>query len=198
MTTILSELFRDNVTKAEAARIVHEYLISVLDEKDEDDISAACRLRDIYDCHVCAGHVAQTYVKGIIAPDSEKVFGLKTALKAGEADMIVLRVLDRSKRIKVEPAGSVCSRILIREVTGLDSPRIIDVRSEECFENGHIDAAVNIPLERIYINPLQIAGNLSDDIVFVCDRGVKACLAAHLAAKAGYRNVYYSRYETGQ
>ncbi len=58
-------IFRDKfLERRNAARIVHEFLRRVLKEPDEDDISGAKTLKDLYDCHVCTAHIAQVYSKG--------------------------------------------------------------------------------------------------------------------------------------
>ncbi len=50
-----------------AARILHMYMLKVLKEPDEaSDGPSRKVLRDIFDCRVCANHVAQVYDKGIM------------------------------------------------------------------------------------------------------------------------------------
>ena len=49
-----------------AARILHMYLRIVRGVKDAEDITQAYALRDLFDCRVCANHIAQVYVRGIM------------------------------------------------------------------------------------------------------------------------------------
>ena len=56
----------DLLTRKICAVILHGYLQRTLKEKDEIDISPAMVLKDIYDCRICANHIAQVYVKGIM------------------------------------------------------------------------------------------------------------------------------------
>ena len=49
-----------------AARILHMYLRIVRGVKDAEDITPAYGLRDLFDCRVCANHIAQVYVRGIM------------------------------------------------------------------------------------------------------------------------------------
>ena len=50
-----------------AARILHMYMLKVLKEPDEATDGPSWKvLRDIFDCRVCANHVAQVYDKGIM------------------------------------------------------------------------------------------------------------------------------------
>ena len=196
MTITRSGLFPDKVTRAEAARIAHEYLLNILHEKDEDDISAAYVLKDLYDCHVCVGHIAQVYAKGIMAAAGGDHFGLRETLEPDELELIFQRLTDRTKRLKVEAAGKEVCRIAPEDIAKLRTCVIIDVRSEQSYCEGHMADAVNIPLEKLYINPMQAAESPAANLVFICDKGAKASLAAYLAVKAGFVNVYYSGYES--
>ncbi|MCR5846962.1 MAG: hypothetical protein K6G75_02425 [Lachnospiraceae bacterium] len=62
------------IDRKNVARILHNYLRIVLKEKDEEDISKAYILKDLFDCRVCANHIAQVYLKGIM--DAENLNGL--------------------------------------------------------------------------------------------------------------------------
>jgi len=55
-----------NVVRKKAAKILHMYLLNVMHAKDEDDISPASVMKDLYDCRVCVNHIAQVYLKGIM------------------------------------------------------------------------------------------------------------------------------------
>lgn len=54
------------ILRKNAARILHMFMLKILHEPDESGDGPARKLRDIYDCRVCAGHVAQVYDKGIM------------------------------------------------------------------------------------------------------------------------------------
>lgn len=49
-----------------AARILHQYLKIELGIPDLADVSSAEMLKDLYTCRVCANHIAQIYVRGIM------------------------------------------------------------------------------------------------------------------------------------
>ena len=53
------------VTRKNVARICHMYLLKVMKVNDLD-ITRAKELKDLYDCRVCANHVAQVYLRGIM------------------------------------------------------------------------------------------------------------------------------------
>ena len=60
------EVFKDQpVTRKNVARICHMYLQKVMKIHDLD-ISKAQEIKDLYDCRVCANHVAQVYLRGIM------------------------------------------------------------------------------------------------------------------------------------
>ena len=61
------ELFADcDITRKNAARILHMYLLKVRVISDISGIEKAHVLRDLFDCRVCANHVAQMYLRGIM------------------------------------------------------------------------------------------------------------------------------------
>lgn len=61
------KLYRDDViTRKNIARIIHMFLMKEMGVHDLQDISKAGELRDLYDCRVCANHVAQIYLRGIM------------------------------------------------------------------------------------------------------------------------------------
>ena len=94
-----------DITRKQAAIIIHEFMRKVLLEEDESDVSAARELKDLYDCRVCVKHIEQMYVKGIMTPmiDREQaadtglpvLFGGNELLSDDEAEAIVKRLSDK-------------------------------------------------------------------------------------------------------
>ena len=63
------ELFADSdITRKNVARILHMYLLKVRKQSDIQGIEKAHVLRDLFDCRVCANHVAQMYLRGVMSP----------------------------------------------------------------------------------------------------------------------------------
>lgn len=56
----------DVLTRKKCARIIHEFLQKKISEPDETDIEKAYVIKDLFDCRVCANHIAQVYLKGIM------------------------------------------------------------------------------------------------------------------------------------
>ena len=88
-----------------AARIVHEFMRIELQEPDLEDVSAATRLRDLYDCRVCTKHVMQVFAKGIIdgyyATDTLYLFGMNEAVTWQDSDIWALRIFHPNNRIPI-------------------------------------------------------------------------------------------------
>jgi len=101
---ILSDIPKEvDITRKQAAIIVHEFLRKVLKEADETDVSRARKLKDLYDCRICVQHIEQVYCKGImdafINEEQSKLTGLPVMfggnelLTDEEADEIVIKGL---------------------------------------------------------------------------------------------------------
>lgn len=54
------------ISRKNVARILHQYLLKVRNISDIGDISEAYKLKDLFDCRVCANHVAQVYLRGLM------------------------------------------------------------------------------------------------------------------------------------
>ncbi len=62
------------IDRGSAARLLHIFIRDLCNIQDERDITAAYELMDLFDCRICAGHIAQVYVKGIMeAADIDEV-----------------------------------------------------------------------------------------------------------------------------
>lgn len=183
-----SELLRE---RREAARILHEYIRDVLHEEDETDISGAYILKDLFDCGECVQHVAQVYLKGIMEPVREREFGMRETVTAAQMRVFEERAEKRELRTRVcSKTGSSCALATV-DLSALKDAVLIDVRSRERFNGEHMEGAVNIPLAEYALNPHLAGEDLFKNIVFICDTGKTASIAAEYAIGAGYRKVFY-------
>ena len=80
-----------------AAYMVYVYATDVLHEAEEPSLEPALTIRDIYECSSCIRYIAFVYLKGIM-PAKDMVFGVRKPVGEEEAEAIVSRVFDRSKR----------------------------------------------------------------------------------------------------
>lgn len=85
--------------RSDAARILHEFLRWELGEPDEVDWGIAKELKDLYDCRVCAAHVAQMVCKGIMTAENQ-VFCGKEPFDRAEAEETIERLLNPSTRLQ--------------------------------------------------------------------------------------------------
>jgi phage shock protein E len=67
---------------------------------------------------------------------------------------------------------------------------VIDVRSEEEFDEGHLDGAVNIPHTEIQRAAESIGSDLDRPVVFYCGSGRRAGLVIYELSNMGYKNLH--------
>lgn len=74
------------------------------------------------------------------------------------------------------------------ELSKLDpSYKIIDVRTEEEYKNGHIKNAINIPLDKILGNDFNLAKD--EKLVIHCRTNGRSKMAVKKLAELGYKNL---------
>ena len=66
---------------------------------------------------------------------------------------------------------------------------ILDVRTPEEFNEGHIDGAINIPLNCINEEAENILTDKNETILVYCRSGVRSKDASFILAKKGYNNI---------
>ena len=75
---------KDPVLRRDAARILHIFLLQIAKLPDEDWGEYA-RLKDLYDCRICANAIAQVCVRSLLKPVSRTEFGSLHPLSEKEA-----------------------------------------------------------------------------------------------------------------
>ena len=71
-----------------------------------------------------------------------------------------------------------------------DKVVILDVRTEEEYQEGHVPGAIVIPNETISSGPLEELPDLDQAILVYCRSGNRSAQAAKKLAEAGYTQVY--------
>lgn len=93
-----------SINRRTAARIIHQFMKTELKVPDSIDIRLAEELKDLYTCRVCANHIAQVYVRGIMmAQEIEhegKIVKIFNHLESLERDQI-LEIFDKLKETVV-------------------------------------------------------------------------------------------------
>ena len=69
-----------------------------------------------------------------------------------------------------------------------DNVKLIDVRTKEEYEKGHLDKAENIPSEKIMQELLYVDKKAS--IIVYCQTGTRSAKAFDILKGAGYENIY--------
>ncbi|MEL7569556.1 MAG: rhodanese-like domain-containing protein [Eubacteriaceae bacterium] len=67
---------------------------------------------------------------------------------------------------------------------------IIDVRTEEEFDKGHIKNAVLIPHYELHEKVNEIVSDKNKTILIYCQNGIRSSAAEKLLMYIGYKNVY--------
>ena len=90
----------EELTRLDAAMLIHKYLREAEGVEDLSDISKAAELADLYDCRRCVNHIAQGYLRGLIAP-------VIYPLPDGRS----LRVFDARRPVTEEEAGDILTAL---------------------------------------------------------------------------------------
>jgi rhodanese-related sulfurtransferase len=183
------------IERRSAARIVHETLLIEFREDDEKKWLAAEKLSDLYSCRSCVMHIAQMYVKGIMLPVHNNIFDVKGSLTTVEAEEIVARMLHRDQRKpQAEEITFNSENLNPKEAWELmlkhSSTMLVDVRTKEEYDIGHIEESICIPLKDIWNNPFSLCEDKNTPIILYCEKGYKSTLAAQALIDAGYSKIY--------
>ncbi|MCB6184926.1 rhodanese-like domain-containing protein [Leeia sp. TBRC 13508] len=67
--------------------------------------------------------------------------------------------------------------------------RLIDVRSAGEFANGHIEGAINLPLDSIASQIKKVCDKIDEPLVLYCQSGMRSSLARQQLMSQGYQQV---------
>lgn len=67
--------------------------------------------------------------------------------------------------------------------------KILDVRTQEEFEQGHIDNAILLPLDKIDKQVETVLKNKDETILVYCRSGARSKVACEIMAQKGYTNI---------
>jgi rhodanese-related sulfurtransferase len=68
---------------------------------------------------------------------------------------------------------------------------VLDVRSTDEFNGGHISEAINIPHDELALRLAELDGTQDRPVVVYCERGGRAAKAAAVLETAGYSDILY-------
>lgn len=67
---------------------------------------------------------------------------------------------------------------------------LIDVRSNQEYEEGHLDGAINIPLFNIEKDIEKVVQSKQDTVILYCAKGIRSLEAKKILENLGYERVY--------
>lgn len=68
---------------------------------------------------------------------------------------------------------------------------LLDVRSHQEYEEGHLNGAINIPTYEIYRNAPKIIKDKNTIIIAYCTVGLRSKNAINILRRMGYKNLYH-------
>lgn len=80
------------------------------------------------------------------------------------------------------------SSISIEDFMKLSSINIIDIRSNQSFNNNHIENAINIPFEKLIVKPDYYLKSNQKYFIY-CQKGLVSKKACQILSKLGYHVV---------
>ncbi|MDR1131533.1 MAG: rhodanese-like domain-containing protein [Oscillospiraceae bacterium] len=191
----------DPLARTLAAKFAYFSASFLLGEEDEQDVSAITQLSDYDLCHTCRGYLEQCYAKGVVFGRPGGIYDGDALLTNAEAAAITARLIDPALRVphrftaQLPADGRVEGVILPEELLsiiagGANPVLIVDVRTADEYQAGHIAGAVNIPIDDIIA---QNAAQIPDDDTIVavyCAVGARSQKAYDLIKTLGYENIY--------
>ena len=78
---------------------------------------------------------------------------------------------------------------VVEKVQDVNSPIVVDVRTEEEFEDGAFPDAINIPLDDLMYRFEELGNNPSREIVVYCASGARSAYAQRMLMQMGFANV---------
>jgi len=85
------------------------------------------------------------------------------------------------------PDSEISAEELLSRMDGDDQPAILDVRTPEEYEAGHVPGAINIPYDQVPSRLSELEDQKDQDIVVYCKSGRRAGIANEELTAAGFR-----------
>lgn len=78
----------------------------------------------------------------------------------------------------------------LKEITADPAAKFVDVRSPMEFNSGHVNRALNIPLDEFVFRYKEIEGLGESPVVFYCRSGNRSSRAVGYLNSIGIKNIY--------
>ena len=91
------------------------------------------------------------------------------------------------KKRNIEPYEINLDELKYKQKMGA---KIVDVRSSQEYDEGHLTGSINIPYYEINKKCIELLKNKDEEIVLYCEAGVRSKKAYKVLKKLQYKNVY--------
>ena len=86
--------------------------------------------------------------------------------------------------------GTMSQTTLLDRLDDPDAPLVLDVRTPEEYQRGHVPGAINIPYQQVGARLTELGAVNGRDIVVYCEAGPRAQRAEMTLKQAGFERVY--------
>jgi len=85
----------------------------------------------------------------------------------------------------------ISQQVLLQQIESHQAPAIIDVRSENEYQSGHVPGAIHIPFWAAFSRADEVASPAEKPLVVYCEHGPRAGIAKLAFSLGGYENILY-------
>jgi phage shock protein E len=87
-------------------------------------------------------------------------------------------------------SGATISGAQAKDLVQTSHALLLDVRTPEEFAGGHVDGALNIPVQVLDAKLASLPAKKDQDVVVYCHSGRRSAMAKAMLEKAGYTKVH--------
>jgi rhodanese-related sulfurtransferase len=87
-------------------------------------------------------------------------------------------------------SGAVITGAQAKELVQKKQALLLDVRTPEEFAGGHVEGALNIPVQVLDAKLASLPAKKDQDVVIYCHSGRRSAMAKDMLEKAGYTKVH--------
>ena len=103
--------------------------------------------------------------------------------------IVVLTLLVIVEFIRLKQSGSQLSAPKVTDMINHQGAVVVDIRSQDSFNNGHLVDAVSLPASELPNKLKKLDKHKAQPIILVCETGTESLHSATLLAKEGF-NVF--------
>jgi len=105
--------------------------------------------------------------------------------------LLLLCVLLTACAAQVQTVPEISADELVSRRAGVDPPVVLDVRTPEEFEGGHVPGALNVPHDQIERRLAELEPYRDREVVLYCRSGRRAGVASETLAAAGFAHLLH-------